>query len=154
MTLSPDRLLVISKNIQVARLDQRKSAEEVAMEIGITVSHYWQIEEGYKAAGSICRYCCKRTFRLYRLPCTWYVPTGVRQICPPSPVGCLSHDYTMPFPCRHSDGSGGWSRRNASGAFLSGSYRWCQVGSPHRRKAMPPSSCHQGRGQNAIDQPD
>ena len=49
MTLSPDRLLVISKNIQVARLDQRKSAEEVAMEIGITVSHYWQIEEGYKA---------------------------------------------------------------------------------------------------------
>lgn len=49
MTLSPDRLLEISKNIQETRFRQRKSAEEVAEIIGVTTSYYCQIESGNKA---------------------------------------------------------------------------------------------------------
>ena len=49
MTLSPDRLMEISKNIQEIRLKQRKTAEEMAEKIGITTAYYCQIEAGCKA---------------------------------------------------------------------------------------------------------
>ena len=46
MTLSPTRLMEISKNIQEARLKQRKTTEDMAECIGISASYYCQIEAG------------------------------------------------------------------------------------------------------------
>ena len=49
MTLSQDRLLEISKNVQEIRLKQRKTAEEMAEQVGITTAFYCQIESGCKS---------------------------------------------------------------------------------------------------------
>ena len=49
MTLSPTRLMEISKNIQEARLKQRKTTEDMAECIGISASYYCQIEAGSKS---------------------------------------------------------------------------------------------------------
>ena len=49
MTLSPERLMEISKNIQEIRLKQRKTTEEMAEKIGISTAYYSQIETGSKA---------------------------------------------------------------------------------------------------------
>jgi len=39
----------ISRNIQSARLKQRRTAEDIAEKIGVTVSYYCQIEAGSKS---------------------------------------------------------------------------------------------------------
>lgn len=49
MTLSPTRLMEISKNVQETRLKQRKTTEDMAERIGITASYYCQIEAGSKS---------------------------------------------------------------------------------------------------------
>ena len=49
MTLSPERLMKISKSIQEIRLKQRKTAEEMAEKIGVTTAYYCQIEAGSKS---------------------------------------------------------------------------------------------------------
>lgn len=49
MTLSKDRLRVISQNIRTARKEHGLTQEEIAEKIGVTPEYYGQLESGNKA---------------------------------------------------------------------------------------------------------